>query len=140
MLRSLTRASVAACVLGWATPAAALECADYAELMDAGVVRSVVQKVVLESPPEDGWSCLDATPHAVSDLRMERAFRRLDPTEELSWQMRFKQCDAGRGLRRGTRRLFAEADAPPPPEPEPETPACRRAAALQEAILADTGA
>lgn len=140
MLRSLTRASVAACLLGWATPAAALECADFAEMMDAGVSRSVVQRVVLESPPEDGWACLAATDHAVADLRMDRAFRRLDPTKELSWQVRFKQCDAGRGLRRGTRRLFAEDGAPPPAEPKPETASCRRAVALQEAILADTGA
>lgn len=140
MLRSFARATFSACILGWATPAAALECADFAELMDAGVSRAVTQAIVLESPPEDGWSCLADSGHAVADLRMDRAFRRLDPTKELSWQVRFKQCDAGRGIRRGTRRLFADADAPLPAEPKPETDSCRRAAALQEAILADTGA
>lgn len=140
MIRPIVRAATSAALLGWATPAAALDCAHFAELLDAGVSRSVVQDIVLESPPEDGWSCLDASPHAVSDLQMDRAFRRLDPTTELSWQVRFKQCEAGRGLRRGTRRLFAQSDAPPPAEPEPETLACRRAAALQAAIVADPGA
>ncbi len=140
MLRSITRASAAACVLAWATPAAALECADFAELMNAGVSRTVIQNVVLESPPEDGWACLDTTDHTVAELRMDTAFRRLDPTTELSWQARFKQCDAGQGLRRGARRLFADEDAPPPAEPQPETAACRRAAALQQALQADSDA
>jgi len=137
MLRTLTRASAAAVLMAWAMPAAALECSDYAELLDSNVARPVLQSIVLESPPEDGWSCLTATRHSVSDLRMARAFGRLDSTQSLAWTMRFRQCEAGQGLRRGTRRLFADEEAPPPEPVRPETEACKRAAALQHAIAAD---
>ena len=61
----------------------------------------------------------------------------LDSTQSLAWTMRFRQCEAGQGLRRGTRRLFADEEAPPPEPVRPETEACKRAAALQHAIAAD---
>ena len=140
MLRSLARTSMAACALGWATPAAALECADFAALLDADVPQSVIQNIVLESPPEDGWACLAASGHAVTELEMAAAFRRQDPTRELSWQARFKQCAAGQGLRRRTRRLLADEESSAAERVEPETIACRRAASLQEALGPDPGA
>jgi len=108
------------------------------ELMDAGVSQSVVQDIVLDSPPTDGWSCLDATIHSVAELDMADAFLRLHPTRELAWQVRFKQCDAGLELRRSTRRLWAEDDEQID-EVESESLACRRASALREAITIDQG-
>ena len=124
-------------LLTWASPAAALDCVDVVELMDAGVSQSVMQRIVLDSPPVDGWLCLDATVHAVADLDMAEAFLRLHPTRELAWQVRFKQCDAGLELRRSTRRLWAE-EGEPTDEVESETLSCRRASALREAITADS--
>ncbi|HCH64863.1 MAG: hypothetical protein CL927_09630 [Deltaproteobacteria bacterium] len=136
MVRSLTRASAAACLLGWATPAAALECDAFAALLEAEVPQPVIQAIVLESPPSDGWACLDDSPYAVADLQMSGAFRDLEPTRELSWQARFKQCDAGRSLRRRAHQLFSDdADAPD----STRTVSCRRAAALREAVAADVG-
>ena len=84
MFRSLACASVSVCVLGWATPAAALECADVAARLDAQVPQRVIQDIVLDSPPEDGWACLADTDHAVTDLELATAFRHQDPSRELS--------------------------------------------------------
>ncbi len=139
MLRSLARASVAAGVLGWATPAAALECTDFAALLDAQVPQGVIQAIVLESPPEDGWSCLGNTDHTVAELAMATAFRHQVPSRELSWRARFKQCAAGQGIRRRARRLLADDDAAASEPIEPETIACRRAASLQVAIAPSSG-
>ena len=139
MLRSLARASMAACVLGWATPAAALECTDFAALLDAQVPQGVIQAIVLESPPEDGWSCFANTGHAVADLSMAAAFRHQDPSRELSWQARFKQCAVGQRIRRRARRLLAAEDAASREPIGPETIACRRAASLQTAIAPPSG-
>ena len=82
MLRTLTRASAAAVLMAWAMPAAALECSDYAELLDSNVARPVLQSIVLESPPEDGWACLTATRHSVTSSgttpHLDRVLARLD--------------------------------------------------------------
>lgn len=136
MVRSLTRAAAASCLLGWATPAAALECDAFAALLDAEVPRVVIQDIVLAAPPSDGWACLDGSSHTVADLQMAGAFRNLEPTRELSWQARFKQCEAGQGLRRRAQQFFSDdSDV----SASQSTASCRRAAALQEAIVADFG-
>ncbi len=126
--------------LGWlGRPAYALPCDDFVSLLDAEVKRSVVQRIVLESPPEDGWGCFSASGHTVGELGMARAFAALNSNDNLLWTVRFKQCEASVGLRRSTRRLLADKDGPPVREDDigPETRACKQATALQEAIRAD---
>jgi hypothetical protein len=121
--------------------ALALPCADYASLLDAQVPRAVVQRILLESPPEDGWSCLEKRGHNVAVIGMARAFAALDSTESLRWNVRFKQCEASVGIRRGAQRLLSDKETEREEEEVgPETVACRQATALQEAILADARA
>lgn len=143
MLHALARATAASCLLAWATPAAALECATFAVLLDSDVPQEVIQEVVLEAPPVDGWACLQHRQHDVADLQMASAFRNLEPTQELGWQARFRQCEAGRNVRRslraGARRVFSDASSGVSPQDETRTPSCRRAIALQQAIAADEG-
>lgn len=143
MLHALARATAASCLLAWATPAAALECATFAALLDSDVSHEVIQGVVLEAPPVDGWTCLQHRQHDVADLQMAAAFRNLEPARELGWQARFRQCEAGRNVRRslraGARRVFSDASSEASPQAETRTPSCRRAIALQQAIAADEG-
>ena len=118
--------------------ALALPCADYATLLDSQVPRPVIQRILLESPPEDGWTCMEKRGHNVAVIGMARAFAALDSTESLRWNVRFKQCEASVGLRRGAQRLLADKEAEREEEEiGPETAACRQATALQEAIKAD---
>jgi hypothetical protein len=140
MFHPFARAAAVGFLLGWATPAAALECADFAALLDAQVPQEVIQDIVLASPPEDGWGCLADADHSVTELEMATAFRHQNSSRALSWQARFKQCEAGQGIRRRARRLLADEDAPAAEPIEPETVACRRAASLQVAIAAPPGA
>ncbi len=126
-------------------PAAALECSDYQALMVNDVPKTVIQHIVFEAPPLDGWACLKAAELSLASLDMAIAFARLDTQENLRWTVRFRKCEASTELRKGTKRLLKKLEsgdeAQPPAlddgaEVGPGSVDCREAVALQEAIRA----
>lgn len=125
-------------------PAHALQCTDIQALVTAEVAPVVVQRVVYEAPPEDGWDCFEAAELSVADLDMAIFFARLDANEALRWQVRAGKCDAGQEVRAGAKRLRERIEAkaagtePPLDEEEtaPATTECLQVKALQEAIAA----
>lgn len=127
-------------LLAWSLPARALECSDFRALMEAGVPKTVTQRIVYEAPPLDGWSCLEPAGLSLASLDMAVFFARLDSQESLRWTVRARKCEAGTELRRGTRRLIerleSKDDAPELDEVEvgPGSEECKRVAALQAAI------
>lgn len=134
-----------AAVATWltATPAFALECTDIRALMLAEVDQEVIQSIVYEAPPIDGWACLEGSGLVLAQLDMAVFFARLDSREDLRWTARLGTCEAGAELRRGTKRLIERlenrSDAPPLDEPGTTGPGsveCHKVAALREAIHA----
>lgn len=125
----------------WATPASALECTDFRALMQSELDRTVLQRIVYEAPPLDGWACLEPAGLQLADLKMAVYFARLDSREDLRWTARLSKCEAGAELRRGTRRLIRRLEkddvARPLDEPDAAEPSlieCQKVAALKEAI------
>ena len=133
---------VALPLLALATPGHALECSDFRAMMQADVDRTVIQRVVYEAPPIDGWACLEEAGLVLAHLNMAVFFARLDSRDDLRWTARLSKCEAGSELRRGTRRLIdrleSRDDAPTEldevTEVGPGSLECRRVAALKEAI------
>lgn len=129
-------------LLALSLPAQALECSDFRALMEAEVPKPVIQRIVYEAPPLDGWGCLKPAGLAVVSLDMAVFFARLGSQENLRWTVRARRCEAGTELRRGTRRLIerleSKDDAPELDEVEvgPGSDECKRVAALQAAIQA----
>ena len=123
-------------------PARALECSDFRALMESEVPKPVIQRIVYEAPPLDGWGCLEPVGLSVVSLDMAVFFARLDSQHSLRWTVRARKCEAGTELRRGTRRLIerleSKDDAPELDEVEvgPGSDECKRVAALQAAIQA----
>ena len=123
-----------------ATPAFALECTDIRALMTAEVEREVIQRIVYEAPPVDGWTCLEGSGLVLAHLNMGVFFARLDTREDLRWTTRKSACEAGAELRRGTRRLIERLerreDAPldQPANAGPGSVECQKVSALREAI------
>jgi len=139
LLRSLL---IGAAILLPGTPAWALECTDIRALMEAKVQKRVIQRVVYEAPPLDGWDCLEGSGLVLAHLDMAVYFARLDSREDLRWTARLSKCEAGAELRRGTQRLIERLenreDAPAPlddpPDSGPGSVECQKVAALKEAI------
>jgi hypothetical protein len=124
-------------------PAHALECTDFRSLMQAKVDKSVIQRIVYEAPPVDGWQCLEDAGLVLAHLDMAIFFARLDAREDLKWSVRLARCEASTEARRGTKRLIerldnrneaAEAELDYETEVGPGSVECQKVAALKAAI------
>ncbi len=142
-LRASGAAVLLATGLALPLPAWALPCADIRALLDAEAPKDVLQRLVWEAPPADGWDCLAGSGHRLASLDMAVFVARLDPQEDLRWTVRARRCEAGTELRRGTRRLLDRLenrdDAPVALDEEevgPGSTECQRVAAIQAAVQA----
>mgnify|MGYP000111692100 CR=1 FL=1 len=142
MLRTLAALPILGAALVVPASARALECTDIRALMEAEVHKRVIQRIVYEAPPIDGWACLEDAGLVLAHLDMAVYFARLDSREDLRWTARLSKCEAGSEIRRGTRRLIDKLenrdDAPAELDSieavGPGSIECQKVAALKEAI------